>query len=215
MDLIIVSLSVFLLIIVVFLLFYRFIFLRNPVREIPYGNYIVSPADGNIGGIFHTAENDISIEKGLLGKIKTLTKDVGDKVVIVLIIMNVWHVHYQRAPIEGKVIKTRYKRGKFQNAVMKGSSFRTIDNERNEILFKGKRFKVKIVQIAGLIARRIICFVKPGEKVMKGQHVGLIRLGSQVALIMPGNVRLKVRKGEPVKGGSTIIAEYDQEKDDD
>ncbi|NOZ80184.1 MAG: phosphatidylserine decarboxylase family protein [DPANN group archaeon] len=189
-------------------LFYRYVFLRNPVRTIPPGDSIVSPADGIISSVIRTGAKDLSIPKGHLGRIRTYARDVAAETILVLIVMNLWHVHYQRAPIHGKIIKQRHRRGKFRNAVM-GNRLRCLfENEKNEFLITNRAFKVKVIQIAGILARRIVPMAKVNEKVMKGQVIGLIRLGSQVALIMPSTVRLRVEEGQPVKAGETIIGVY-------
>lgn len=189
-------------------LFYRVVFLRNPVRMIPSGDSIVSPADGVISVIARSDMKELSIPKGRLGRIKTMASDVGKEFILVLIVMNVWHVHYQRAPVSGRIIRTEHVKGRFRNAVIGDKTKCLFENEKQEYLIDTRKFKVKVIQIAGVVARRIVPFVKEKEKVIKGQTIGLIRLGSQVALIMPKDIKLRVKEGEPVQAGATIIGEY-------
>jgi phosphatidylserine decarboxylase len=194
-------LTTILIIITALLIFWRFIFLRDPKRKIPQGRVITSPADGKIIEI-RKVKGVVKGKKGL-GIIETLASDVAKECYLVAIFMNPINVHVNRAPIKGKVLKTKHSRGKFFRA----SSPKAMYNEKNEILIKGD-LKVKMVQIAGLVARRIECWVKEGQEVMAGERVGRINLGSQVMLIMPSSIDLKVRKNQKVKAGTTIIATY-------
>ncbi len=119
--------------------------------------------------------------------------------------MSPFNVHINRSPIQGQVTKVTYSKGKFLpvNTFENG-----LVNEKNEILITNKQLgKVKVIQIAGFLARRIECYVKEKEKLAKGQRIGLINLGSQVTLILPTTVKLIVNKGDKVKGGD-IIATY-------
>lgn len=188
--------------IILFLIFWKFIFLRDPERKIPEGDNIVAPADGRIMKILEV-NGKIKFNKGM-GKIKTLTEDVADKCWLVSIFMSPLNVHINRAPISGTVKSARHSKGKFFNA---GTMKSTLENEKNEIIIENKKMKIKVIQIAGFVARRIECFVKENQKVNKGDRIGLINLGSQVTLIMPKTVRLKVRENGKTKAGETIIAE--------
>lgn len=188
---------------VLLLLFWRFYFLRNPKRKVPAGSNIVSPADGKIIDIFEPHKSQIKIKKHF-GIIKTLTEDVAKKCWIISIFMSPFDVHYNRAPIDGKVISVNHSKGKFLAA----HRLDALANEKNEVLIKTKIGKIKVIQIAGLIARRIECFVKPGQKVKKGERFGLINLGSQAVLIVPKrNIKILVNKNQRVKGGLTVLAE--------
>ena len=198
------SIATILGIIVIFFLFWKFIFLRDPERTIPEGNNIVAPADGRIIKILEINKNEIEIEKGF-GKIKTMTKDIAENCYVVSIFMSPFNVHINRAPIEGVVTSVKHTKGKFLNAETTES---TLENEKNEIIIQNKKIKVKTIQIAGLLARRIECFVKENQKVDKGERIGLINLGSQVTIIMPNKVALLVREGQKTKAGETVIAEY-------
>ncbi|MBR9677071.1 phosphatidylserine decarboxylase family protein [Candidatus Woesearchaeota archaeon] len=190
------------------LAFYKFYFLRDPIRTIPPGNNIVSPADGKIIKIIEYDKKTVKLKKGLFGKIITLSDDVAPTGYFISIMLTVFDVHFQRAPITGQVLKTHYSKGKFIDVVNNRDSLLVLENEKNEILFKNKDLKVKVIQIAGFLARRIHCFVKKSDQMLKGERIGLISLGSQVVLILPKTVKLKIQKGQRVVGGQTIIAEY-------
>ncbi|MFH1848942.1 MAG: phosphatidylserine decarboxylase [archaeon] len=200
-----VSGTVILALIISFFAFWRFVFLRNPVRMIPKAG-IVSPADGKVVAIVRSKRPASLLSKGILGKIRVMTSEVSKSSILVSIMMTPLDVHYQRAPISGVVKKISYRKGRFRNAVSGAGDFRAIDNERNEILISGE-ISVKVVQIAGLLARRIRCFVRENQKVNKGERIGLINLGSQVSLILPDTVKLRAKCGDRVRAGSSVIAE--------
>ncbi|PIN79204.1 hypothetical protein COV16_04940 [Candidatus Woesearchaeota archaeon CG10_big_fil_rev_8_21_14_0_10_34_8] len=192
-------------IILILLLLWKFYFLRNPKPNIPeQENTIISPAEGIIARIIHFKQGkEQTVEKGLFGKIQLITKDVAKEGYLILIRLHIYNVHYQRAPIAGTVEKINYTYGKFLNAVKNPESMQCFfQNEHNEIIIKGK-IKCKVIQIAGYLARRIECFVKEKNKVEKGQEIGLINLGSQVALIIP-KCKLIVDEGEKIKIAQTI-----------
>ena len=201
MGVILISIIIIILILVIFLLN----FYRDPKRNIPGGNNIVSPADGKIIRILKTHESNIKIDKGILGKITTLTKDVSKECYIISIFMSPFDVHFNRSPIDGIIESTKHEDGKYFAAFNLNKS---LMNEKNEIIIKNKKLgKLKVIQIAGFLARRIICFVSKNEKVNKGQKIGKIVLGSQVTLILPSKkVNLKIRINQMVFGGKTIIA---------
>ncbi len=180
-------------------------FYRNPERNIPAGNNIVSPADGKIISILKVKNNKIRINKGFLGKIETLAKDVAKECYVISIFMSPFDVHVNRAPLDGKIISVRHEKGKYFAAFSLKNS---LMNEKNEIIMENRKIgKVKVIQIAGFLARRIICTVSRGEKVNKGQRVGSILLGSQVSLILPAKkINPVIRNGQKVIGGETIIA---------
>ena len=179
-------------------------FYRDPERRIPKGNNIVSPADGKVISIIDTSKDVIKVKKGFIGKIRVLTKDVANQCYVVSIFMSPLDVHVNRAPIEGTIKSIKHTKGKFFKAY---DLEKSLENEKNEIVIENKKLKIKIIQIAGFLARRIICRVKLHQKVNKGQRIGMIALGSQATIIMPGVVKLKIRLGDRVKAGSTIIAE--------
>jgi len=201
-------LTTILIVIFVFVLlfsfFYKFYFLRDPVRKIPVGDNILSPVDGKIILIRPYNSNNLKVDKRFFGAVKTFTRDVSKEGYIVSIFMNVFDVHINRAPITGKVKYVKHTKGKFLNAEIEASTF---ENENVQILIQKDDFKVKMIQIAGLIARRIVPFVKKNESVIRGQRIGLIKLGSQVTLILPKTVNIKVKVGQKVYAGETVIAE--------
>tara|TARA_X000001036_G_scaffold370955_1_gene357755 strand:+ start:1181 stop:1822 length:642 start_codon:yes stop_codon:yes gene_type:complete len=163
-------------------------FFRDPVRSIPQEeNLVVSAADGRI----------ISIEK-------TTDPYKKRKAIKVSVFMNVFNVHSNKAPISGEIINKWYSAGKFLNASLSKSS---LENERCALLIKTKNKKfVTCVQIAGLIARRILCYKKIGDNLSKGERYGFIRFGSRVDLYLPESATVIVKLGERVKNCESIIA---------
>jgi len=127
------------------------------------------------------------------------------KVKKVTIFLSVFDVHINRAPIAGEVKDVRYTAGKFLPANKPGVG---ATNERNKIFIEGKNFSVLVVQIAGLVARRIVCRVQPGMALGKGQKLGLIRFGSCTELYAPLETEIMVKEGDKVKGGETIIGRW-------
>lgn len=208
----------------ILLLFYKFWFLRNPKRKIPSGDNIVSPADGKIVKIIKydyekeplaNAEG-FEIQENKLGKVLVKTKDVSPRGWLIVIMMNIHNMHRQKAPLDGEILSIKYSKGKFFNAVRKAHSMRaSLENENNEILIKTAIGNIKVIQVAGVMAKKIVCAVKEGQTVAKGDALGLIRLGSQVILVLPastiggtGNdIELKIKEKDKVKAGSGIIAE--------
>ena len=169
----------------------------------------VSPANGIVSSIQTWNGDTAVIEKELRKAVMTFTGDVADSGYIVSIIMNVNNVHYQRAPVNSKVVRKMYTPGLFRNAVKKVNRYGIrFENENNEILLEtmnGTRFKV--IQIAGFLARRIEDYVEPGQVLKQGEVIGLIKLGSQVTLVFPSNVKILVKEDALVTDGETIIAE--------
>jgi phosphatidylserine decarboxylase len=111
-------------------------------------------------------------------------------------------VHVNRVPIAGKIEAKRYNKGKFLNAANHKAS---LDNEQNTILLNNGSTKILVKQIAGLIARRIVCYAKEGDDYQLGQRFGLIRFGSRTDIFVPEGTELKVKKNDIVSGGSSII----------
>ena len=156
-------------------------FFRDPEREIPRGPVAVSPADGKVV---------------LVRRKPGLTQ--------VCIFMNVLDVHVNRTPIGGKVVDVTYNKGKFLVASKEAASY---ENERNTITVEAKDgVLVSFTQIAGLIARRIVCHVIPGEFVTVGQRIGLIKFGSRVDVNFGAEWAIKVEEGQRVRAGSTVLA---------
>jgi phosphatidylserine decarboxylase len=163
-------------------------FFRNPQRKIPTRpNAILSPADGKIIYVGEAQEKRYLQEKAMK----------------VSIFMSLFDVHINRSPVSGKVLKKVYNPGEFLVAHAEKSS---LVNEQNAlILLTEDRVKVLVVQIAGLVARRIVCYPKLGESLKRGEIFGLIRFGSRVDLYLPLTVNPAVRVGQKVKGGESII----------
>lgn len=196
-----------LLLIAAFIAFYIF-FNRDPAREIPASKTVVSPADGTIIELLDLEKirkGKLEIKKGLLGHIKTETQDITKNGYLISIFMTPLNVHVQRMPVEGKVLSIHHKKGKFLAA----NSLRAFtENEKNEVVIDNPEIgKIKVIQIAGAIARRIICFIKKNESLLKGQKIGKINLGSQVVLIIP-RIVINVKIGDKVTAGETVIAQY-------
>ncbi len=217
MDVLVIAILVLLFLISACYAYWKLYFLRDPVREIPKDDTaILSPADGRIARIVpfsfkeikkkgKNAAEPLIIDKGLLGKIKTYASDIADEGYLISIVMTPLDVHFQRAPIEGKITNIVYKTGAFRNAVHDAKSLVALENEKNEITIENKNMRIKVIQIAGFLARRIECYVVRDEKIFAGQKIGLINLGSQVTLIIPKIPELLVTEGEYVYGGTTLI----------
>jgi phosphatidylserine decarboxylase len=190
------------------LAFWKLYFLRKPERKTGQG--IVSPAHGKVIKIipFGSAKNNPSIKKGLFGKIKILTEDVAKKGHIIVIMMTPFNVHYQRAPIKGEITDVKHTKGKFLNAVVGAGNLQaSLENENAATMIKNKNLKVKIVQVAGFLARRIETYTKIGQKIRKGEVIGRINLGSQVILVLPNEAgKITVKEGQTVIDGETTIA---------
>ncbi|HLC66100.1 MAG TPA: phosphatidylserine decarboxylase [Candidatus Nanoarchaeia archaeon] len=197
-----------------FLVFYCFWFLRDPKITIPKGTNRVSPASGTVSQIIRLRKGKIpttlKVQKGLVGKIHARVQNVlGQKEgYLISIVMTPLDVHYQYAPCDGTIQSVKHVQGKLLNAVWGADEMRaTLENEHTEILLKSGIDTIGIYQIAGFVARRIHTFVKNGQKVKKGQKLGIITLGSQVSIVIP-KAKLKVRMGQHLKGGEDILAEY-------
>ena len=192
------------IVVVLFVSLFLLNFYRDPKRTIPKGNNILSPADGRVISIIDTSNDVVKIKKGLFGKIKTLTTDVAKQCYVISIFMSPLDVHINRAPIGGIVKSIKYTKGSFFKAY---DLEKSLSNEKNEIIIQSRELKIKVIQIAGFLARRIKCYVKKGQKVNKCDKIGMIALGSQVTLIIPIGADLKVKINEHIKAGETIIAE--------
>ena len=195
----------FIITVIFLLILFLLNFYRDPERRIPKGSNIVAPADGRIISIINTSKSPIKIKKHILGKIKTMTKDIAKECYIISIFMSPLDVHINRAPIEGIVKSIKYTKGTFFKAY---NLEKSLENEKNEIIIQNNNIKVKVIQIAGFLARRIKCRVKKNQKINKGQKIGMIALSSQTTLILPGWVDLKVSINQKVKAGETVIAHY-------
>jgi len=161
-------------------------FFRDPQRNIPKGEgLIVSPADGVV-----TETARIDTQDGPRQRIS--------------IFLNVFDVHVNRSPIAGEITAVRYQTGKFLNAMNQECAER---NEQNIVTVRGEGMEIVFKQIAGLIARRIVFNYGEGDKVERGQRVGLIKFGSRTDIILPSEADIRVKTGQRVKGGASIIAE--------
>jgi phosphatidylserine decarboxylase len=164
-------------------------FFRDPARTVPtQENAILAPADGRIVTIDHTID-------------PYLQRDA----IKVSVFMNVFNVHSNRSPITGRIEKIWYHAGSFLNAALSKAS---LENERNAVHAKlNNGTDIVFVQIAGLVARRILCYVKEGDTLHKGQRYGFIRFGSRVDVYLPIEANIKVQLGDKVSATETILAE--------
>jgi phosphatidylserine decarboxylase len=171
------------------LLVFCFNFFRDPIRNIPEGeNMILAPADGKIVKITDVNDPDVGVAQ------------------LVSIFLNVFNVPANRMPIEGTFTEIKYKKGKFLAAFDHKASD---ENEQTEITIISKVGSIKVKQIAGLIARRIICYANKGENMEIGGRLGFIRFGSRTDLILPKHVNLSVKLGQKVTGSKTIIGTFE------
>lgn len=197
------------LLLIASLLYYQFWFLRQPERIIPNDESIfVSPANGKVAAVTFWEKEKLEWEKDA-GVVQVLTEDVGESGWLIAIEMDVTNVHFQRAPVSSQLVNKEYTKGKFNNALIKTNKYGfRVENERNTLHFRTPEgLNYKVVQIAGLLARRIEDYVVPNQNVKQGEVIGLIKLGSQVALILPDNVEPKVKTGDTVVDGESILAE--------
>ena len=163
-------------------------FFRDPPRQVPQQrNAVLAPADGRVVKVDQS--RDPYTEREAL---------------LISVFMNVFNVHSNRAPVDGTVERIDYSRGKFVNADLDKAS---TENERNAMVIKLDGERITVVQVAGLIARRILCYVQAGDRLMRGQRYGFIRFGSRVDVYLPLTARPRVAVGDRVAATSTIIAE--------
>ncbi len=159
-------------------------FFRDPRRAIPGGpGLVVSPADGVVTSV---------------DRIST----VGGERIRLSVFLNVFNVHVNRSPISGVIREVRYEKGLYLNAMNPDSADK---NEQNTVVVDGEGWEVSFKQIAGLLARRIVFQKQVGERVARGERVGLIKFGSRVDILLPGDTVVAVKKGDKVKGGSSVL----------
>ena len=164
-------------------------FFRDPQRIPPNNDGFLSPGDGKVVQI-------IDVEDAEIGKAKQIS-----------IFLSVFNVHSQRVPLSGKVISKTYNSGKFLAAFNHKAS---LDNEQPVVMFETKSGKMyKIKQIAGLIARRILNYMEPENRVERGQRLGFIRFGSRVDIIVPPEFQIDVSLWDMVRGNQTIIGRFE------
>jgi phosphatidylserine decarboxylase precursor-related protein len=170
------------------------LFFRDPERVTPVNDdYVISPADGRVSQVGKVVPPP---ELGL-----------GDKPMTrVSIFMNVFNCHINRAPVRGKIRNIIYKKGEFLNAELDKAS---TDNERNSLVIESPHGPLAVVQIAGLVARRIVCFAEQGDELSMGERFGLIRFGSRLDVYVPGDATAAVAVGQTSIAGETVIARYD------
>lgn len=162
-------------------------FFRDPPRPVPAdAGAVLSPADGRI----------VKVEK--------VRDPYADRdALLISVFMNVFNVHSNRISVDGRVVKVQYFPGLFINADLDKAS---LENERNAVVIESGPHTVTLVQVAGLIARRILCYVRPGDVVEKGQRYGFIRFGSRVDVYLPVEATPRVAPGDKVAATSTILA---------
>jgi phosphatidylserine decarboxylase len=163
-------------------------FFRDPERRIPQEpGVIVSPADGWVLSVEEASRN-------------------GAQTTRISIFLSLFDVHVNRAPIAGRIVSAEYRPGKFHIASLDRAS---VENEQNEVIMEGEGTRVVFRQIAGVLARRIEFWRKPGDELARGQRVGMIRFGSRVEVFFEPRYRPRVKKGEHVRGGASILAQRD------
>jgi phosphatidylserine decarboxylase len=160
-------------------------FFRDPQRAVPSeSGLVVSPADGKVT------------------RIEKLAGDSAESPTVVSIFLSPFDVHVNRAPIAGEVIDVTYTKGRFIAATSDNAS---LLNEQNALTIRGEMMTVVCKQIAGVLARRIVCWKRPGDRLELGERFGLIKFGSRTDLVLPLGVEVLVKVGERVSGGVTII----------
>lgn len=164
-------------------------FFRDPAREVAGGpGTVVCPADGRVLLVMNAQDPYLDRPS-----------------IKVSIFMNVFNVHSNRSPVDGQIKDAWYKPGAFLNAALDKAS---LENERNALWLQTADGRdITCVQVAGLIARRVLCYVKPGETLTRGQRFGFIRFGSRVDVYLPPGTRVKVELGQKVFASSTVLAE--------
>lgn len=166
-------------------------FFRNPNRSVPAGsNLVVAPADGTISDIEEIAHDDY----------------IGGPALKVGIFLSIFNVHINRSPVACRVIGLKYQPGKYLNALRPESAR---ENEQVAVLIQadGTNRPMIVRQITGAIARRIVCWVKPGDTLAAGEQFGMIKLGSRTEILVPqeSGIEVMVRKGDKIKAGSTVL----------
>jgi phosphatidylserine decarboxylase len=173
--------------VLIFLGLFVFYFFRDPEREIPSDpDAVVSPADGHVVAILD----------------EMLDSTMGHRISIFL---SIWDVHIQRAPVAGRIADVVYRPGRFYAAFRSAASH---ENEQNIIYIHTPQGQLVFKQIAGAIARRVLCWKRKGESVARGERMGMIRFGSRVDVWLPMAAEVVVKQGQMVKGGESILAKW-------
>lgn len=169
-------------------------FFRDPPRVTPVSeDFIIAPADGKISAIGQA--------------IPPRELDLGDdSMQRISIFMNIFNCHVNRSPVSGRIAHIVHKPGSFLSAEMDKAS---TDNERNSMLIESPRGRLAVVQIAGLVARRIVCWAQEGSEISVGERFGLIRFGSRVDVYLPAGATVCVALGQTAIAGETLLARYD------
>lgn len=172
-------------------------FFRDPERVTPIDDdLVVAPADGRVSAVVQA--------------MPPRELDLGDdEMTRISIFMNVFNCHINRAPVGGAIRQAVYKSGSFVNAELDKASE---ENERNGLVIEGPHGAIGVVQIAGLVARRIVCWRSVGDVVEAGERFGLIRFGSRLDVFLPVSATPRVTVGQTAVGGETVLAEYDTSK---
>ena len=163
-------------------------FFRDPERETPAGDVLVSPADGKVVAVRQLDSGEMRVS----------------------IFLNIFNVHVNRTPIAGRVTAVQYQKGKFLVASHEAASQ---ENEQNTLIIEGRGTRVVCRQIAGLIARRIVCYKRPGDTVAAGERIGYIKFGSRTDVIFGPEWSARVKVGDKVAGGSTVLAQRNSFED--
>lgn len=173
-------------------------FFRDPERVTPLDDdLVISPADGQVSSVVRMTP---PAELGL----------GSDEMLRISVFMNVFNCHVNRAPMEGQVVRKIYSKGSFLNAELDKASS---ENERSAIVIETERHgEIGVVQIAGLVARRILCWAEEGEELDAGERFGLIRFGSRLDVFLPAAARPLVSVGQTAIAGETMLAEFGSDK---
>lgn len=169
-------------------------FFRDPERVTPVDDrLLVSPADGVVSAVGPALPpRELGLEPGEMTRIS--------------VFMNVFSCHVNRAPARGRIVAIEHRAGKFLNAELDKAS---TENERNGLVIDSPNGRMAVVQVAGLVARRIVCWTEPGNDIAIGERFGLIRFGSRVDVYLPEGAVPKVAVGQTAVAGETVIAEFD------
>lgn len=172
-------------------------FFRDPERLTPQDDdLVISPADGRVSSI----QMRVPPEELHLGS---------EPMLRISVFMNVFNCHVNRAPVRGRIDNIVYHEGSFLNAELDKAS---TDNERNSLVIETDHGRVGVVQIAGLVARRIVCWANPGEPLDAGERFGLIRFGSRLDVFLPAGAEPRVSVGQTAIAGETVLAEFGSAK---
>jgi phosphatidylserine decarboxylase len=177
----------------IILTFWCVYFFRDPERHTPIDNdLVISPADGKVSSVGEV----VPPSELALGTAPMLR---------ISVFMNVFDCHVNRAPMAGRVARVNYRKGSFVNAELDKASS---ENERNGIVLSTNHGEIGVVQIAGLVARRILCWSQPDEELQAGERFGLIRFGSRLDVYLPAGAAPRVSIGQTAIAGETVIAEF-------